>query len=213
MSENYAEIWNKLHKTFIANSKAQYDTWLDEFSEIVDNITADIIDLGCGVTGNTTFYLINKGKSVISCDFAEEAIKVIAEHEGTKTKLFDMLDEFPFEDNSVEAVVADLSLHYFKKADTKRIISEIKRVLMPNGHLFFRVNSIDSTEFKTLRESGETPLEPHLYFTNNMEKRFFSESDLEEFFEGWNFICKKETNVTRWTNDKIVWTGVVQVNK
>ena len=213
MSDNYAEIWNKLHKSFIANSKAQYDAWLDEFNNIIDNVTTDIIDLGCGVTGNNTFYLIEKGKSVVSCDFAEEALKVIAEHEGTKTKLFNMLDTFPFEDNSVEVVIADLSLHYFKKEDTERIIGEIKRILKPSGHLFFRVNSIGSTEFKTLRDSGETPIEPHFYFANNMEKRFFSSDDIDEFFAGWNFVAKREENMTRWSSDKIVWTGVVQVNK
>ena len=213
MSDNYAEIWNKLHKSFIANARVQYDAWLDEFEGIIEAVTTDIIDLGCGVTGNNTFYLLDKGKGVISCDFAEEALKVIAEHEGTKTKLFNMLDKFPFEDNVAEVVIADLSLHYFRKEDTERIISEIKRVLKPNGHLFFRVNSTSSTEYKTLLSSGAEPIEPHLYFANNMEKRFFSLDDIDEFFADWNFIAKREENMTRWSSDKIVWTGVVQVNK
>ena len=213
MSDNYAEIWNKLHKSFIANARVQYDAWLDEFEGIIEAVTTDIIDLGCGVTGNNTFYLLDKGKGVISCDFAEEALKVIAEHEGTKTKLFNMLDKFPFEDNVAEVVIADLSLHYFRKEDTERIISEIKRVLKSNGHLFFRVNSTSSTEYKTLLSSGAEPIEPHLYFANNMEKRFFSLDDIDEFFDDWNFIAKREENMTRWSSDKIVWTGVVQVNK
>ena len=213
MSDNYAEIWNKLHKSFIANARVQYDAWLDEFEGIIEAVTTDIIDLGCGVTGNNTFYLLDKGKGVISCDFAEEALKVIAEHEGTKTKLFNMLDKFPFEDNVAEVVIADLSLHYFRKEDTERIISEIKRVLKPNGHLFFRVNSTSSTEYKTLLSSGAEPIEPHLYFANNMEKRFFSLDDIDKFFSNWSFIAKREENMTRWSSDKIVWTGVVQVNK
>ena len=213
MSDNYAEIWNKLHKSFIANARVQYDAWLDEFDGIIEAVTTDIIDLGCGVTGNNTFYLLDKGKGVISCDFAEEALKVIAEHEGTKTKLFNMLDKFPFEDNVAEVVIADLSLHYFRKEDTERIISEIKRVLKSNGHLFFRVNSTSSTEYKTLLSSGAEPIEPHLYFANNMEKRFFSLDDIDKFFADWNFIAKREENMTRWSSDKIVWTGVVQVNK
>ena len=213
MSDNYAEIWNKLHKSFIANARVQYDAWLDEFEGIIEAVTTDIIDLGCGVTGNNTFYLLDKGKGVISCDFEEEALKVIAEHEGTKTKLFNMLDKFPFEDNVAEVVIADLSLHYFRKEDTERIISEIKRVLKSNGHLFFRVNSTSSTEYKTLLSSGAEPIEPHLYFANNMEKRFFSLDDIDEFFDDWNFIAKREENMTRWSSDKIVWTGVVQVNK
>ena len=51
-----------------------------------------------------------------------------------------MLNEFPFEDNSTDLVIADLSLHYFKEKDTNRIISEIKRILKLNGYLFFIAN-------------------------------------------------------------------------
>lgn len=213
MTSNYADIWNKLHKSFIANAKVQYDDWLKEFDDIINNVSTNIIDLGCGVTGNNTFYLLEKGKKVISCDFAEEAINTIATHKGTKTKLFNMLDPFPFRSNSVEMVVADLSLHYFNKTDTEKIIDKIKKILKPNGYLFFRVNSINSTEYKNLLASGEGLIEPHFYYANNMEKRFFSGDDLDDFFADWKFLCKREENMTRWSTDKIVWTGVVQVNK
>ena len=42
-----------------------------------------------------------------------------------------------FENNYTDLIIADLSLHYFSDKDTKRIIKEIKRVLKPNGYLFF----------------------------------------------------------------------------
>ena len=42
--------------------------------------------------------------------------------------LEEFLDKFPFKDNYTSMIVADLSLHYFKKDDTIRIINEIKRV-------------------------------------------------------------------------------------
>ena len=213
MKNNYADIWNSLHKDFAKKNVAKYDDWLNEFNDIVAKINTQIIDLGCGVTGNNTIYLLEKGKDVVSCDFAQEALDVVDKIKGAKTLLFDMLKIFPFEDNCTELVIADLSLHYFRKEDTERIISEIKRVLKSNGHLFFRVNSTSSTEYKTLLSSGAEPIEPHLYFANNMEKRFFSLDDIDEFFADWNFIAKREENMTRWSSDKIVWTGVVQVNK
>ena len=71
--------------------------------------------------------MLEKGKKVISCDFAEEALNVVKTIKGSKTLLFDMLETFPFEDNSTDLVIADLSLHYFKEKDTNRIISEIKK--------------------------------------------------------------------------------------
>ena len=75
MNNSYADVWNNLHKNFALNNKPKYDEWLDEFETIILNVETEIIDLGCGVTGNNTLYLLEKRKKVISCDFAEEALK------------------------------------------------------------------------------------------------------------------------------------------
>ena len=205
----YIDVWNKLHKDFSINNKPKYDDWLDEFKDIIDNVSSEIIDLGCGVTGNNTLYLLEKGKRVLSCDFAEEALKVVDQIEGSKTLLFDMLDEFPFEDNYTDLIIADLSLHYFSDKDTKRIIKEIKRVLKPNGYLFFRVNSINSTEYKEIISKGILEKENNLFFYNNMDKRFFDEEDIRCFFKDFKFILLREENMARWCPDKIIWKGVV----
>ena len=181
MKNSYVDIWNDLHKNFALNNKPKYDEWLEEFESIIANVETEIVDLGCGVTGNNTLYLLEKGKQVISCDFAEEALNVIKTIKGSKTLLFDMLNTFPFEDNSTELVIADLSLHYFKEEDTKRIISEIKRILKPNGYLFFRVNSTNSTEYKKIIDRRDEEIESNLFFSKNMEKRFFDEKDINKF--------------------------------
>ena len=213
MDNKYVSVWNNLHKDFAKNNKPKYDEWLEEFDEIISNVSTQIIDLGCGVTGNNTLYLLEKGKKVISCDFAEEALNVVATLKGAETMLFEMLETFPFEDNSTDLVIADLSLHYFKDTDTKRIISEIKRILKPNGHLFFRLNSVNSTEYKKLIEKGEVQLEENLFFSSNMEKRFFSKENIEKYFDKWNFICIREENMSRWCPDKIIWKGAVRNKK
>lgn len=210
MRNSYVDIWNDLHRNFIKNNKVKYDGWLDEFETIITNVKSEVIDLGCGITGNNTLYLLEKGKKVISCDFALEALKEVKNIKGSKTLLFDMLDIFPFEDNSTDLVIADLSLHYFKEKDTYRIISEIKRILKPNGYLFFRLNSTNSTEYKKIISNGDAEIEEHLFFSNNMEKRFFDEKDIKKFFKDFKIICLKEENMTRWCLDKIVWKCAVQ---
>lgn len=210
MKNSYVNVWNKLHKDFSKNNHPKYDEWLDEFETIISKIDTPIIDLGCGVTGNNTLYLLEKKKKVISCDFALEALNVVSKIKGAQTLLFDMLDPFPFEDNSTDLVIADLSLHYFRKKDTDRIISEIRRILKPNGYLFFRLNSTNSTEYKKIIENGEKEIEPNLFYSNNMEKRFFSKDDIKYFFKDWKFLSLKEENMSRWCPDKIVWTGAVQ---
>ena len=210
MKNIYANVWNELHKDFISKNEMKYDDWLDEFQDIILNINSEILDLGCGVTGNNTLYLLEKGKKVLSCDFAEEALKSVSKINGAKTLLFDMLEEFPFENEIADLIIADLSLHYFKKEDTNRIIKEIRRILKPNGYLIFRVNSTNSTEYKNLIENNEKQLEPNLFFSKNMEKRFFSEEDLKLFFSEWEFICIREENMSRWCPDKIIWKCAVK---
>lgn len=210
MESSYVNIWNDLHKEFAKNNKPKYDEWLNEFESIISNVKTEIVDLGCGVTGNNTLYLLEKGKQVISCDFAEEALNVIKTIKGSKTLLFDMLNTFPFEDNSTELVIADLSLHYFKEEDTKRIISEIKRILKPNGYLFFRVNSTNSTEYKKIIDRRDEEIESNLFFSKNMEKRFFNENDINKYFKDFKIISLKEENMARWCPDKIIWKCAVQ---
>lgn len=210
MGNSYVDVWNNLHKKFVQNNGSKYDNWLDEFESIIMNVETEIIDLGCGVTGNVTLYLLEKGKKVISCDFAEEALNAVKMIKDSKTLKFDMLDEFPFEDNSTNLVIADLSLHYFRENDTIRIISEIKRILRPNGYLLFRLNSTNSTEYKKIIENSEKEIEPHLFFYQNMEKRFFDRNDINKFFRDFKIICMREENMTRWCSDKIIWKCAVQ---
>ena len=94
--------------------------------------------------------------------------------------------------------------------ETEKILREIKRVLKPNGYLFFRINSTNSSEYKSLVLRQAEEIENNLFYTNEMEKRFFSAKDLDDFFVGWKWLCKREENMTRWCSDKIVWKCAVQ---
>ena len=86
MIRYYNEIWLEKKQDALYDALTDienilnYDSWLDNYSDVIDGCQSEIIDLGCGVTGNNTLYLIQKGKKVISCDFAEEALKVIDEN-------------------------------------------------------------------------------------------------------------------------------------
>ena len=92
-----------------------------------------------------------------------------------------MLNGMPFDDNSFEIVIADLCLHYFREKDTFNLISEINRILKKDGHLIFRVNSINDVN----HAAGQgTEIEKHLYSTeDNRLKRFFDENDIKYFFK------------------------------
>lgn len=213
MNDNYKSLWNELHKNFkqTDSNVLKYDSWLEEYKEIIEKCNTKIIDLGCGVSGNNTLYLTENNKQVIACDFAEEAIDLIKEKLPTvETKLFDMVYTFPFEDNITDLVIADLSLHYFKEKDLNNILKEIKRILTNNGHLLVRLNSTDSDAFNSIKENNEEEVEHNLYLTKNMLKRFFNEEDINNFFKEYEIVSKKQENMGRYGTRKIVWNCLLK---
>lgn len=213
MKSPYVNVWNELHRQYAVTNKPEYDDWLEEFWPLISNIETEIIDLGCGASANNTLFLLEKGKKVISCDVAEEALKVVNRINGSRTLLFDMMDRFPFEDNHSNLVIADLSLHYFREKDLRRIVSEIKRVLKTDGYLLFRVNSVNCKECRKLLEENKEQIEPKLFFTKNMEKRFFDREDIENYFSDFKILSINEEGMSRYKSDKIVWKCAVKNRK
>ena len=155
-------------------------------------------------------YLLNKGKKVISCDQSENAIKNIKKNfpEVFDAKCFNMLDGFPFPDDYCELIIADLCLHYFKEKDTFKIINEIRRILKKDGHLIFRLNSINDINYG----AGEgQEVEPHLYVTSdNRFKRFFDENDILHYFKDFQIVYLKEEIMTRYKLEKRLYRGCVK---
>ena len=198
--DNSLRYWDELHKKY-NREDIVIDDWLDKFSDVIDNSTTPILDLGCG-SGNDTLYLINRGKRVISCDQSSNAIENIKRNfpEVYDTKCFNMLDGMPFDDDSFDIVIADLCLHYFRKLDTFKILNEIKRILTKKGCLIFRVNSINDVN----HGAGEgNEIEHHLYETSdNRLKRFFDEEDIRYFFEGFEIEYLNEEIMNRYKLEK-----------
>lgn len=209
--EKANQRWDDIHKNY-ERENIKYDDWLELFDRAVMNCKTPIIDLGCGC-GNNTLYLIEKGKEVIPCDYSKNAIENIKKNfpEVEKTECFDMSKGLPFEDNLTDIIISDLSLHYFTEQQTFEILDEIKRVLKPNGLLFFRVNSVK--DLNSGAGQGKE-IETHLYETNDGRyKRFFDEKDIDKFFADWEKIYINEENHGRYGYEKILWKGAVKVNK
>ena len=206
--DNSLLYWDNLHKKHNRDD-IKIDDWLDKFSNIIDNCSTPVLDLGCG-SGNDTLYLIKKGKEVISCDQSSNAIENIKKNflKVYDTKCFDMLDGMPFKDNLFDIIIADLCLHYFREDDTFRILNEIKRVLTKNGYLIFRVNSINDVN----HGAGEgNEVEHHLYETSDRRlKRFFDEEDIKYFFKEFNIEYLNEEIMTRYKLEKRLYRCLVR---
>jgi SAM-dependent methyltransferase len=204
-SYNY---WNNIHKEY-KRSDIVFDDWLEKFDNLIMKTHKPILDLGCG-SGNDTLYLISKGKDVIACDQSENAILNIQKNfpELKDAKCFNMLDGLPFENGSFEIIIADLCLHYFSEADTKAILSEIRRILTPGGHLIFRVNSVNDVN----HGAGQGfEIEPHLFELESKEiKRFFDEDDIRFFFQDFEIEFLNEEIMTRYQKPKPLYRGCVR---
>ena len=196
------EYWNKIYES-ISVKKPKYDLWLDKYENILINSKdTPIIDLGCGF-GNDTLYLKERNYEVISCDFSEQALnrlnKII---DNLDTRCFDLRDGLPFEASCAKIVIADLSLHYFTWDETKKILNEISRVLMFNGVLLCRVNSVKDTNYGV---GQGIRIEENFYNIDGNLKRFFNETQLRELFENWSIEYMKEAQISRYKMSKIAW--------
>ncbi len=191
----YWDEWYKGH--YCERNQISSDDWLDYFMPIISEVRGPAIDLGCG-SGNDTLYLLNKGKSVIPCDASMTAIQNIRDNfpEIREALCFDMLEKFPIGNNMTDLVIADLSLHYFTREDTIKILKEIKRILVNRGHLLARVNSMDDVN----HGAGEgLEVEPHLYMTSDGRyKRFFDYADIYDIFSVFEIKYLRDQVMTRY---------------
>ena len=202
------EYWDNIHKDY-DRASIKVDDWLEKFDDIIMDTTKPILDLGCG-GGNDTLYLISKGKQVISCDQSPSAIHNIAKNfpEVYDAKCFNMLDGLPFENKAFDVVIADLCLHYFMKSDTKKILKNIRRILVPGGHLILRVNSINDV----LHGAGQGPeIEHHVFeMEGKTIKRFFDEEDIRTFFNDFTIEYLNEEIMTRYKLEKRLYRVCVK---
>lgn len=204
------QIWKEVYAG-CGEERPQIDPWLDQFQHLLaSSKDTPIIDLGCGF-GNDSLYLCERGFSVISCDYAREALTRLRHFiPCPDVRCFDMREGLPFVDNGALAVIADLSLHYFSEADTRRIIGEIARVLVDGGHLIARVNSVRDTGYGA--GQGRV-IEEHYYDIEGNKKRFFDRAQIDRFFAGWDMVHVRECVMERYQRPKHVWEIVARNRK
>jgi len=100
--------------------------------ELVDKM--DVLDIASG-EGYGSYMLAEKANSVIGVDISQEAIThARANYKQKNLKfLIGSCEEIPLADNTIDVVVSFETIEHHDKHD--EMISEIKRVLKPNGTL------------------------------------------------------------------------------
>ncbi|MNI53886.1 hypothetical protein D3C73_1087430 [compost metagenome] len=196
------EYWNETFQK--TRGEIKYDVWLDKYKEYLTEGPITIIDLGCGM-GNNIRYLFERGYEPVACDISDEALKKVREYKPEcETHCFDMREGLPFDDQTIDILIADLSLHYFTEDRTRHVLNDIHRVLKVNGLLLCRLNSL-----KEITNKGEVRKTQEMYFFKNegIYRRFFDQDEIQRFFseDKWEHIRIEEYELNRYTNSKMLW--------
>lgn len=110
----------------------------------------DLLDLGTGL-GQHAVYFSKQGFNVKAIDISDYAIQYLknwAEKENLmiNAEVGDMLS-LPYNNHSFDCLFAYHVISHTDSIGIKRIISEIERVLKPNGEVYLTFCSKESTEF------------------------------------------------------------------
>lgn len=200
------KYWDKIHLKYTST----YDGWLEKYITLF-NKDDSIVELGCGRAYCSNYLLENGFKNIIACDFSEEAVNIVnKEIPDLKTMLFDISQGLPFENNSINIIIADLSLHYFNSSITKYIFEDINRVLKEDGFLIARVNSVND---KNHISANSEELESNFYYDGKIYKKFFEKSDFDSLFKNFEVINLEEKNMSRYEKPKILWEFCIKKGK
>lgn len=158
----------------------------------------DLLDLGTGL-GRHAIYFSRQGFNVSAMDISDYAIQYLrnwAEKENLmiNAEVGDMLS-LPYNNHSFDCIFAYHVISHTDSIGIKKIISEIERVLKPNGEVYLTFCSKESTEFienwfskldkNTLISQDETEKGiPHFYADLN---------DLKDLLANFNIELIKHT--------------------
>lgn len=171
MTDNQQHMWDKKH------SAGEHAEWKDDprpfAREVAENLQPHtrLLELGCGVGSDARFFA-NHGVDVVASDFSQVVIdqnNAQAHPDNLEFTTLDITDTYPFADELFDAVYAHLSLHYYNDETTRKIFTEIHRVLKPEGMLYFNCKSTHDPSYG----QGEQ-IEPDMFVKNHHIRHFFS---------------------------------------
>ena len=163
----------------------------------------DFLDLGCG-RGRHSILFGKNNFNVYAFDISDEAIKSCREWAEKENltfdyKIGDMLD-LPYSNDSMDCILCRNVISHTDTEGIKKVISEIKRVLRPNGECYLTLASKSTWGFKQdwpmvdnntklCMNDGPEYKVPHFYADYNLIKELFKDFEIiklehiGEFFE------------------------------
>ena len=149
-----------------------------------------IIEIGAGLGRDTIFFAKNSIHTT-ALDYSSSGIKAINQKTNKEnlsnyisTKLFDVREKLPFEDNSIEACYSHmLYCMALTTNDLEKLNNEIQRILKPGGINVYTVRHTNDGDFKKGVHVGED-----LYENDGFIVHYFSEEKVNSLLKGFKNI-------------------------
>ena len=149
-----------------------------------------IIEIGAGLGRDTIFFGKNSIHT-IALDYSPSGIEIINKKikkenlsKYISTKLFDVRQKLPFEDNSIEACYSHmLYCMALTTDDLQKLNNEIKRILKPGGINIYTVRHTNDGDFQSGVHVGED-----LYENDGFIVHYFSEEKVNSLLDGFKNI-------------------------
>lgn len=189
------------------DNKKAWDNVFKEHGRVFDTVHTDvetlaqdlkpadgkrIFDLGSG-SGRHVVYLAKEGFDVYGFDYAEQGITMTrewldAENVSADLKVGDMTQPLPYEDDFFDAVISIQVIHHAYLETVEAIISELARILKPNGEILITVAMLknQATNHQEVAPNTFIPLDgwekglPHYFFDETQMRKSFSQFDIQD---------------------------------
>ena len=178
-----------------------------------ENKLTNVIELGAGL-GRDSIYLGKNSINITALDYSENGLKILDQKTKNEnlsstisTLKFDIRDNLPFENNSIDACYSHmLYCMAFTFDELIKLNNEIKRVLKPGGVNIYTARNTDDGDYKKGIHRGED-----LYEIDGFIIHFFSEKTIMNLMNGYKnllieyfeegsfprklfFVCNKKIN-------------------
>ncbi len=206
------EFWNKEYKDpgmFSLSDDVSADLvkcvkWMmKEYGNDVLRPDTTVLDAGCGNGRNLLWLNEHFRVHGHGYDISEEAIKqaqAVADKQQWGSKLtftVRSLDQLiPLENESVDLVVDAMSSHFLRNTERARFISEVGRVLKPQGVLFFKsfYAERDSHTKELLKKHGADEENAYIHPKLKVYEYVWTDVALTESFDKDFILMKKEAS-------------------
>ena len=154
-----------------------------------ENNINTIIELGAGLGRDSIYFSINN-LSVTSLDYSQSGINIINKKinkdklKNIKTKVFDIRQKLPFEDNSIDGCFSHmLYCMALSNQNLFNLNKEICRILKPDGLNIYTVRNEHDGDYQNGIHRGED-----MYENDGFIVHFFNKTKINQLTDGFKNI-------------------------